>query len=178
MPDTAPHAPPFSDNTTGSSARRSSFPDRYDSSFHAVSLFQPSARIRPMPLRRRPERRVFRGPVLRSLRKAAAKVPVYRQKTISRSPFAPPSPLFGVPNTGTEPVARHGPSGKSLRTGGCRSDRIRVSTTVAKLLLEAAEMLRGNIQIGGQHTAGDRLDNIRTVFQHGPVSLHGRAVDQ
>lgn len=48
----------------------------------------------------------------------------------------------------------------------------------AQLLLEPAQMLRGDIQIGGQHPAGNGLDNLGPVLQHGQVTFHGRAVNQ
>lgn len=48
----------------------------------------------------------------------------------------------------------------------------------AQLLLEPAQMLRGDIQIGGQHPAGNGLDNLGPVFQHGQVTFHGRTVNQ
>lgn len=49
---------------------------------------------------------------------------------------------------------------------------------VAELLLEPAEVLRRNLQIGGQHAVGYRLDNLRPILQHGLITLHGRAVDE
>lgn len=48
----------------------------------------------------------------------------------------------------------------------------------AELLLEPAQVLRRDVQIGGQDAARDGFDDIGTVFQHGLIALHGRAVDE